>query len=85
MVLYIQLIVGHRETGSPKKSFREFRSKFPSVGHSLSKWSIRDLSRGLIVAENNAFSMASICMSNHTYELCIVKIFSCYDFSHHIS
>ena len=73
MVLYIQLIVGHRETGSPKKSFREFRSKFPSLGHSLSKQLIMDLSRGLIVAENKAFSKASICMSNHTYELCMSK------------
>lgn len=65
------LHVGHRETGSPRKSFREFRSKLPSLGHSLSKRLIKDLSKGLMVTENKAFSTASICMPNHFYKLCI--------------
>lgn len=51
--------VGHRATGAPKKSFREFRSRLPFFGHSLSKRLIRPFSKGFIVIGKSVFSMAS--------------------------
>jgi len=51
------------EGDGPKKSFKEFRRRFPSVGHSISKRPICSLSNGLMVVVSRAFSTASICMA----------------------
>ena len=57
--------VEQRGTGSPKKSFNEFKRRLPSFGQFLSIELINGLSMGFIVMENNAFSNVSRCMGFH--------------------
>lgn len=54
---------GQRVTGSPRNSLSEFRRRFPSAGHVMSKRLINSLSKGFTVTENKAFSMAAICIA----------------------